>query len=110
MTIPHVDVKAQYAPLIEELKDRLGAVVDSGRFILGPEVRAFEEEAASYLGVRDAVGVANGTDALVLVLDALGRRAGRRGDLPLVHVLRHGGGRIPRGVRLPFSATSTPPP
>ena len=72
MTIPHVDVKAQYAPLIEELKDRLGAVVDSGRFILGPEVRAFEEEAASYLGVRDAVGVANGTDALVLVLDALG--------------------------------------
>lgn len=72
MTIPHVDVKAQYAPLIEELKNRLGAVVDSGRFILGPEVRAFEEEAAAYLGVRDAVGVANGTDALVLVLDALG--------------------------------------
>jgi dTDP-4-amino-4,6-dideoxygalactose transaminase len=72
MTIPHVDVKAQYAPLIEELKSRLGAVVDSGRFILGPEVRAFEEETAAYLGVHDAVGVANGTDALVLVLDALG--------------------------------------
>jgi dTDP-4-amino-4,6-dideoxygalactose transaminase len=72
MTIPHVDVKAQYAPLIEELKNRLGAVVDSGRFILGPEVRAFEQEAAAYLGVQDTVGVANGTDALVLVLDALG--------------------------------------
>jgi len=70
--IPHVDVRAQYAPLLDELKDRLAGVLDSGRFILGPEVRAFEEEAAAYLGVREAVGVANGTDALVLVLDALG--------------------------------------
>lgn len=72
MTIPHVDVRAQYAPLLDELKARLSAVVDSGRFILGPEVKAFEEEAAAYLGVGDAIGVANGTDALVLALDALG--------------------------------------
>jgi len=72
MTIPHVDVRAQYAPLLDELKERIGAVLDSGRFILGPEVRAFEQEAAGYLGVGDAIGVANGTDALVLVLDALG--------------------------------------
>jgi dTDP-4-amino-4,6-dideoxygalactose transaminase len=74
--IPHVDVKAQYAPLLDELKERLSAVLDSGRFILGPEVRAFEEEAARYLGAREAVGVANGTDALVLVLEALGVGAG----------------------------------
>jgi len=74
--IPHVDVKAQYAPLLDELKERLSAVLDSGRFILGPEVRAFEEEAARYLGAREAVGVANGTDALVLVLEALGIGAG----------------------------------
>ena len=72
MTIPHVDVRAQYAPLLDELKERVGAVIESGRFILGPEVRAFEQEAAEYLGVGDAIGVANGTDALVLVLDALG--------------------------------------
>lgn len=72
MSIPHVDVRAQYAPLLDELKERIGAVLDSGRFILGPEVQAFEQEAAAYLGVRDAIGVANGTDALVLVLDALG--------------------------------------
>ena len=72
MTIPLVDVRAQYAPLLDELKARIGAVLDSGRFILGPEVRAFEGEAAAYLGVSDAIGVANGTDALVLVLDALG--------------------------------------
>ena len=76
MTIPHVDVKAQYAPLLDELKERLAAVLDSGRFILGPEVRAFEEEAAAYLGAAEAVGVANGTDALVLVLEALGVGAG----------------------------------
>jgi dTDP-4-amino-4,6-dideoxygalactose transaminase len=70
--IPLVDVKAQYAPFFRELTERLAEVVDSGHFILGPNVRAFEEEAAAFLGVRDAVGVANGTDALVLVLDALG--------------------------------------
>ena len=69
--IPLVDVKAQYAPLIPELKERLAEVLESGRFILGPNVAAFEEEAAAYLGVPTTIGVANGTDALVLVLDAL---------------------------------------
>ena len=48
----------------------------SGRFIFGPEVEGFEREAADFLGVEHAVGVANGTDALVLVLDALGIGAG----------------------------------
>src|SRR5206468_10700977 len=43
-----------------------------GQFILGPHVQAFERETAGYLAVTDAIGVANGTDALVLVLDALG--------------------------------------
>ena len=47
MAIPLTDVKAQYAPLRDELKDRIAEVLDSGRFILGPEVKAFEEEAAS---------------------------------------------------------------
>jgi dTDP-4-amino-4,6-dideoxygalactose transaminase len=71
-TIPLVDVKAQYAPLIEELRDRFHAVLESSTFIRGANVQAFEEEAAAYLGVKRAVGVANGTDALVLVLDAMG--------------------------------------
>jgi dTDP-4-amino-4,6-dideoxygalactose transaminase len=70
--IPLVDVKAQYAPLIEELRERFEAVLDSSTFIRGPNVEAFEEDAAAYLGVKRAVGVANGTDALVLVLDAMG--------------------------------------
>jgi dTDP-4-amino-4,6-dideoxygalactose transaminase len=70
--IPHVDVKAQYEPLIPELERAFRAVLDSGRFIFGPEVEGFEREAAEYLGTRETIGVANGTDALVLVLDALG--------------------------------------
>ena len=69
---PLVDVKAQYARLIPALKERIGEVVESGRFILGPNVAAFEEETAAYLGVPATIGVANGTDALVLVLDAMG--------------------------------------
>jgi dTDP-4-amino-4,6-dideoxygalactose transaminase len=69
--IPLVDVKAQYAPLIPQLKEAFARALDSGRFIFGPEVEAFEQEAAEYLGVEQTVGVANGTDALVLALDAM---------------------------------------
>ena len=71
MPIPHVDVKAQYAPLIPELQEAFARTLESGRFIFGPEVEAFEREAAELLGVSDTVSCANGTDALVLVLDAL---------------------------------------
>jgi dTDP-4-amino-4,6-dideoxygalactose transaminase len=74
--VPLVDVKAQYAPLIPELKERLGEVLESGRFILGPNVSAFEEEAAAYLGVPATIGVANGTDAIVLVLRGMGVEPG----------------------------------
>jgi dTDP-4-amino-4,6-dideoxygalactose transaminase len=70
--IPLVDVKAQYAPLLGAIEERIAGVLDSGRFILGPNVAEFEREAAAYLGVGETVGVANGTDAIVLVLDALG--------------------------------------
>ena len=70
--IPLIDVKAQYGPLLPELQQRLAEVLESGRFILGPNVKAFEQEAAEFLGVSETVGVANGTDALVLVLDAMG--------------------------------------
>jgi dTDP-4-amino-4,6-dideoxygalactose transaminase len=69
--IPLVDVKAQYERLIPEIVERMREVLDSGTFILGPNVTAFEEEAAGYLGVPRTVSVANGTDALVLALDAM---------------------------------------
>ncbi|MFL5953871.1 MAG: DegT/DnrJ/EryC1/StrS family aminotransferase [Gaiellaceae bacterium] len=76
MPIPHVDVKAQYAPLIPELKEAFARTLESARFIFGPEVTSFEEEAAELLGVQETVSCANGTDALVLVLDAMGIGAG----------------------------------
>ena len=69
--IPLVDVKAQYAPLIPRLQAAFAEVLESGKFILGPNVKAFEEEAAVFLGVPETIGVANGTDAIVIVLDAL---------------------------------------
>jgi dTDP-4-amino-4,6-dideoxygalactose transaminase len=69
--IPLVDVKAQYEPLLPRIREAIDGVLATADFILGPNVAAFEQEAAGYLGVREAIGVANGTDALVLVLDAL---------------------------------------
>jgi dTDP-4-amino-4,6-dideoxygalactose transaminase len=59
-------------PYQDRLAERFAAVAASGRYILGPEVEAFEEEYARYLGVRHCIGVANGTDALVISLRALG--------------------------------------
>jgi dTDP-4-amino-4,6-dideoxygalactose transaminase len=69
--IPLVDVKAQYAPLLPQIREAVDAVLESGQFVFGPNVSAFEEEAARYLGVRETIGVGNGTDAIVLVLNAL---------------------------------------
>ena len=71
MTIPLIDVHSQYAPLKAELEARFREVLDSGQFIRGPHYYAFQEEAAAYLGVKQTIGVANGTDALVIALDAL---------------------------------------
>jgi dTDP-4-amino-4,6-dideoxygalactose transaminase len=71
-SIPLVDVKAQYERLVPQIQERFAEVLDSGIFILGPNVKAFEREAAEYLGVPRTIGVANGTDALVIALDAMG--------------------------------------
>jgi dTDP-3-amino-3,4,6-trideoxy-alpha-D-glucose transaminase len=74
--IPLVDVKAQYEPFLPRIREAIEGVLTSGEFILGPNVAAFEREAADYLRVAESVGVANGTDALVLLMDALGIEAG----------------------------------
>ena len=70
--IPLADTKAQYAPLIPEIRRAFDDVLESSAFVFGPNVAAFEEEAAAYLGVPETIGVANGTDAIVIALDALG--------------------------------------
>ena len=70
--IPMVDLKTQYHRLKDEIDLGLAEVLESCAFILGPNVRAFETEAAEYLGVPHAVGCASGTDALHLALLAAG--------------------------------------
>jgi len=67
-----LDVAAQNEPLVEELVAKASEVIRSGRYILGPEVEAFEREIAETIGVGHAVGVSSGTDALMVSLMALG--------------------------------------
>lgn len=70
--IPMVNLKAQYAEIREEIEAGFAQTLDSCAFILGPNVQAFEKEAADYLGVKHAIGCASGTDALHLALLAEG--------------------------------------
>lgn len=70
--IPILDLRAQYAALESDVQAAMRRVVESQHFILGPEVEAFEHDVAAYLGVRHAIGVASGTDALALALMGLG--------------------------------------
>jgi len=72
MNIPMVDLKGQYLALKDEIDTALLDGLSATQFILGPNVQAFEKEAAEYLGVEHAVGVASGTDALHLALAAAG--------------------------------------
>jgi dTDP-4-amino-4,6-dideoxygalactose transaminase len=69
----------RYLPLLQQ---RMAEVIASGRYILGPEVEAFEREFADYLGARHCIGVANGTDAITLALRALGVEPGDEVVLP----------------------------
>ncbi len=70
--IPMVNLKAQYAEIKDEVEQGLAETIENCSFILGPNVQAFEQEAAEYLGVKHAIGCASGTDALHLALRAEG--------------------------------------
>jgi dTDP-4-amino-4,6-dideoxygalactose transaminase len=72
MGVPLFDTSAPLAPLREELRAAVARVLDSERYILGPEVEAFEREFASYCGAQHSVGVANGTEAITIALRAMG--------------------------------------
>ena len=82
MRIAFVDLHAQHQPLRAALDRAIGEVVASGQFILGPQVAAFEQRFAAYCGVRHAIGVGNGMDALRLALMALDVRGGDEVILP----------------------------
>ena len=72
MPVPLFDTSTPLAPLRAEIDAAIAGVVDSAKFILGPEVGAFERDFAAYCGAGHAIGVANGTDALTIALRALG--------------------------------------
>src|SRR3954469_14529629 len=72
MPVGLFDTRTPLEPLRDRLDAAIAAVLDDQRYILGPNVAAFEEEFAAYCGARHAVGVANGTDAITVALRALG--------------------------------------
>ncbi|MCE9545024.1 MAG: aminotransferase class I/II-fold pyridoxal phosphate-dependent enzyme, partial [Planctomycetia bacterium] len=74
--VPYVNLALQHAPLREELLAAAAEVIDSGKFILGPQLGEFERQFAKVCGVRNAVGVRSGTAALELALRALDIGAG----------------------------------
>ena len=76
MNVPFLDLKRQYASIKEELDQAVFSVLSHTKFILGPEVKAFEEKVTGYCGTEFAVGVASGTDALLLSLRACGVGSG----------------------------------
>src|SRR4030042_5115038 len=74
--MPLIDLRHQHRALQHKIYAALRHVFDSSIFVMGPNVRAFEEGMARFLDVEHAIGVASGTDALNLSLDALGIKAG----------------------------------
>lgn len=72
MNIPLIDLKAQYESLAEKLNEATLGILSSANYIMGKTVLDFEKEFANYIGVKHAISVGNGTDALVLALKAMG--------------------------------------
>lgn len=72
MTIPFIDLKAQYQALKPQIQSRIEAVLNHGQYILGPEVAELEGRLAEYTGAGHCVTVSSGTEALLISLMALG--------------------------------------
>jgi len=82
MRIPYVNLSSQYKSIKDEVMEAISKTIDSGWFILGPEVKKFEEDFAALHDVPYAVGVNSGTDALILVMQALGIGEGDEALVP----------------------------
>ena len=76
MNIPLIDLKAQYESLADKLNEATLGILSSAKYIMGKTVLDFEKEFANYIGVKHAISVGNGTDALVLALKSIGIGAG----------------------------------
>ena len=71
MSIPFIDLKAQYRALQPQIQERINAVLEHGQYIMGPEVRELEERLQAYTGAKHCITVASGTEALLISLMAL---------------------------------------
>jgi dTDP-4-amino-4,6-dideoxygalactose transaminase len=76
MTMPFIDLAAQQSRIRTRLDSAIGRVLDEGAYVMGPEVRQFEEQLSAFCGAKHSLACANGTDALSLALMALGIKAG----------------------------------
>ncbi len=102
MAVPLFDTATPLAPLREQIDAAIAGVLDSKRFILGPEVQAFEREFATACGAGHAIGVANGTDALTIALQAMGVGAGDDVVVPSFTFFATAEAVIPTGARPVF--------
>src|SRR3989339_607778 len=91
MKVPLLDLKPQYHSLKKELDEAVSKVIESQYFILGPEVKAMEEEIAKMLNAKFAVGVSSGTDALLIALMAIDIKPGDEVILPTYSFFATGG-------------------
>lgn len=72
MKVPMLDLHAQYEPLMPKIREAMERVYADHHYIMGPQVKEFEDKMAAYLGIKHAIACASGTDALVLAIKALG--------------------------------------
>jgi dTDP-4-amino-4,6-dideoxygalactose transaminase len=100
--VPLFDTALPLVPLRAQIAAAVARVLDSGRFILGPEVAAFEREFAAYCGAAHAVGVANGTEAITIALRAMGVGPGDEVIVPSFSFYATGEAVPPTGARLVF--------
>ena len=76
MTIPFIDLQAQYQSIKPAIQDRINRVLDHGQYIMGPEVRELEACLEAFVGAKHCITVASGTEALLISLMALGLKLG----------------------------------
>ena len=102
MPVSLFDTVTAIEPLRAELRAAIDRVLESGRYILGPELRAFESEFAGYVGAAHAIGVANGTDALTIALRAMGVGPGDDVVVPSFSFYASAEAIVPTGARPVF--------